>query len=58
MKYIYFIRHAKAQKENYDQDLQRELSSSGKDDLKTMIYRIKDLEFKAQSITQVLLGGV
>ncbi|EGK8010760.1 MULTISPECIES: SixA phosphatase family protein [unclassified Campylobacter] len=50
MKYIYFIRHAKAQKENYEQDLQRELSSSGKDDLKTMIYRIKDLEFKAQSI--------
>ncbi|QOR01898.1 SixA phosphatase family protein [Campylobacter sp. 2014D-0216] len=50
MKYIYFIRHAKAQKENYEQDLQRELSSNGKDDLKTMIYRIKDLNFNAQSI--------
>ncbi|TXE81627.1 histidine phosphatase family protein [Campylobacter peloridis] len=50
MKYIYLIRHAKAQKENYEQDLQRDLSSNGKDDLKTMIYRIKDLEFKAQSI--------
>ncbi|AJC84626.1 phosphohistidine phosphatase [Campylobacter peloridis] len=50
MKYIYLIRHAKAQKENYEQDLQRDLSSSGKDDLKTMIYRIKNLNFKAQKI--------
>ncbi|CAM4158623.1 SixA phosphatase family protein [Campylobacter armoricus] len=50
MKYIYFIRHAKAQKDIQIQDLQRDLSSSGKDDLKTMIYRIKDLDFKAQNI--------
>ncbi|AJC86272.1 phosphohistidine phosphatase [Campylobacter sp. RM16704] len=50
MKYIYFIRHARAQKNIQIQDLQRDLSSSGKDDIKTMIFRIKDLKFKAQSI--------
>ncbi|MBF7047969.1 histidine phosphatase family protein [Campylobacter volucris] len=50
MKYIYLIRHAKAQKDPKTEDLQRDLSSSGKEDLKTMYSRLKTLNFQAECI--------
>ncbi len=50
MKYIYFIRNAKAQKDPEIEDLQRDLSSSGKEDLKKMFNRIKNLNLKAECI--------
>ncbi|AJC87680.1 phosphohistidine phosphatase [Campylobacter insulaenigrae] len=48
MKFIYFIRNAKAQKDSEIEDLQRDLSSSGKEDLKIMSNRLQKLNFKAE----------
>ncbi|TQR32998.1 phosphoglycerate mutase [Campylobacter sp. MIT 99-7217] len=46
MKKIYIVRHAKAQKNGFESDFDRDLNSKGKEDIQTMFSRLQKYDLK------------